>query len=319
MSEAARTDPLESEASGLSVSVLICTRNRPESIGAAVASVLADPGTTELIVIDQSDGEATADALAELCSDRRLTYHRSTTRGVAAGRNEAARLSHGEVLAYTDDDCRVQPGWQAGFAEVFREYPRVGVTFGNVIAVEYSPAHGFVPDYVSSGTTLATTMREKCRRRGIGASMSVRRAAFDDIGGFDEALGPGGPFHACEDGDIAVRGILRGWWVCETDRATVLHDGFRRHERGRDQSGRDWFGIGAAYVKPIRNGHPRVLAVFAYEAWVAVRKPLGSLIRTGRPVGARQILRLLRGAWAGWRTPVDRATLRYRREAAERH
>src|SRR5687767_5343358 len=70
-------------------------------------------------------------------------------------------------------------------------------------------------------------------RRGLplGAGMAVRRAAYDDLHGFDELLGPGAVFGAAEDNDLSWRGLLQGWATVYTGDVEVVHDGFRDLEQ----------------------------------------------------------------------------------------
>ena len=126
------------------------------------------------------------------------------------------------------------------------------MVFSNVLAAAHDRQAGFIPAYVRHDTVMVRTMQDKCRARAIGASLSMRTATFEDIGGFDGALGAGGTFPSCEDGDAAVRSILRGWWVCETDATEVVHFGFRTWAEGKALTRRDWTGIGAAYANPPR-------------------------------------------------------------------
>jgi GT2 family glycosyltransferase len=53
-----------------------------------------------------------------------------------------------------------------------------------------------------------------------GASMLIRRAAFDEVGGFDAQHFP----LYCDDVDISWRWRSRGWKVVTVPRATVFHD-----------------------------------------------------------------------------------------------
>jgi len=107
----------------------------------------------------------------------------------------------------------------------------------------------------------------KNQARGIGAGMAARRAEAVTLGGFDEMLGPGAPFPACEDGDLAVRALLAGFQVYETAKTSVTHFGFRTWAEGRELSRRDWLGIGAAYVKPLKCGRWAFVSVPAHELW----------------------------------------------------
>src|SRR5258708_31619083 len=89
-----------------SVWIVDPTRNRPSPIVPCVASVLATMSFRELIVIDQSDGDATEKGLSQF-SDPRFRYVRTDTRGVTLARNLGIDLSRGDIIACTDDDCRV--------------------------------------------------------------------------------------------------------------------------------------------------------------------------------------------------------------------
>jgi hypothetical protein len=157
------------------------------------------------------------------------------------------------------------------------------------------------------------TLLGKCTARGMGAGMGVRREELIALGGFDEQLGPGSSFPSCEEGDAAVRVILSGYEVCETDRTSVVHHGFRTWAEGRELSRRDWFGVGAAYAKPLRVGRWAFLSVPAYELFVkAVWPPVADLLRLRRPRGALRGVHFLRGFAKGLVEPLDAASLVFR-------
>src|SRR4051812_8733111 len=106
------------------VTVVVCTRNRPSQIPTVVQSLLADrTGSMELIVIDQSDGAETQDALARFLGDPRLVYVRSTTRGKSRGLNEAFRMASGSIVVSTDDDCEASIGWVESMAGALESQP----------------------------------------------------------------------------------------------------------------------------------------------------------------------------------------------------
>src|SRR5690349_16346092 len=70
----------------LPVAVVLATRNRPRHVVGCVDSILANPGFSELIVVDQSDGTATRDVVAA-STDLRIKYVPTDTRGVTSARN----------------------------------------------------------------------------------------------------------------------------------------------------------------------------------------------------------------------------------------
>jgi GT2 family glycosyltransferase len=299
--------------------VVICTRDRGALATAAVASVLASTGDQiEVLLVDQSTDDRTALAVQKLGADPRVRYVRVPARGLGSARNEGLRRARGPIVAFTDDDCVVAGDWIHTIRSIFDTDRRVAIVFANVEAAPHDSTRGFIPAYVRSGTVVLTKVRHKCRARGIGASMAVRRAAADDVGGFDSLLGAGARFPSCEDGDMALRCLLRGWRVVETDRTSVVHSGFRTWEQGRSLARSSMIGIGAAYAKPLKAGRVAALPVLAYEVWVAMSKPFRSLWRIGRPEGLRDLPNLVRGIVSGLRTSIDPETLRYRDVHSER-
>ena len=117
------------------VSVLVCTSNRPDSLLRTVRSLLASDGAHfELLVVDQSDGPESEQALAAFTSDPRLRYVRSRAQGKGAALNEGLRLAGGDFVALTDDDCEAPPDWAAGMALALEEQPTAAIVFCNVTA-----------------------------------------------------------------------------------------------------------------------------------------------------------------------------------------
>jgi GT2 family glycosyltransferase len=296
------------------ITAVIATRNRGSSCVGTVRSILRNQHPHfELIVIDQSTDSQTREALMAFQGDPRFRYVSSKQAGLGRAHNEGLRLAKYDYVAITDDDCEVPVDWLATISDVFAEFPRAAVLFCAVDAAPYDRIEGFIPAYRPRGTVVVRSLPGKCRARGIGAGLSVRRSAIMQIGGFDSELGPGARFPACGDGDIAVRAILAGWQVCETDRTAVLHYGFRTWQQGRDLSRRDWLGIGAAYAKPLKCGRPGILVVIAYEFFGrAVWPPINDLLHLRRPVGLARPISFLRGFLSGLSSPVDKRSMTYR-------
>ncbi len=294
------------------VSAVVCTRNRGDRIASTIESILvADHPNFELIVVDQSDADDTEAAVRRF-ADPRLTYIRSLERGLGRARNEGVKHASGHIVVFTDDDVMVPRPWLTVMSQVFLDHARVAVAFCNVTAAPYDTSAGFVPAYERQGSAEVTTLWGKCGARGIGAGLAVRRSAVLDLGGFDRLLGAGGEFTSCEDGDIAVRALLAGWHLYETDRVAVVHDGFRTWAEGRELTRRDWYGIGAAYSKPIKALRLGAVIVVLYEGvWRALVLPIVDSVRRLRPAGLKRFWYFWRGFFAGLRTPVDRTTITF--------
>lgn len=302
------------EGAARPITALICTRNRGASIEITLRSILENthPNFT-LVIVDQSTNDETRAAVEPFLADPRVCYLRSETKGLGRARNIGLGHAQTEIVAMTDDDCEVPPEWLERIGEAFEAHPTAAVVFCNVEAAPYNPAEGFIPVYQRQGDKLVRTLRDKCAARGIGAGLAVRREAILQLGGFDEMLGAGAEFPSCEDGDIAVRAILGGFHVYETDSVAILHYGFRDWSQGRELAKRDWFGIGAAYAKPLRAGCVRFLIIPSYEFVFHVMKPiLLELLHSGKLRGFTRIVYFWQGFLRGLMTPVDRTTLRFR-------
>jgi glycosyltransferase involved in cell wall biosynthesis len=293
------------------VSALVCTRNRPEDIGKAVRSLLASAeDEIELIVIDQSDDGRTEAALAAFASDRRLCYVRSSSRGKGAALNEGLRRSRGEILVCTDDDCEAPAHWVVAMGRTLEQQPTAAVVFCNVVAPPHDRSAGYVPAYERQHSRLLRSIAATVGGHGLGAGMALRRQVILDLGGFDEALGPGARFPSGDDWDITARALLRGWHVYETAELGIVHHGFRTLEQGRKHARRDWIAIGAVCAKPLRAGHWNAVVVPLWEFSAhAIWPPLADAFRLRRPRGVARIAGFIEGFAAGLLTPVDRKTL----------
>jgi hypothetical protein len=223
------------------------------------------------------------------------------------------RCAHGEIVAYTDDDCFMPQDWLRKIKASFEKDSKIGVVFCNVVAVDYDRSSGFIPAYVRSGEALLRNTSDKLRARGIGAGMAVRKTMALSLGGFDEMLGTGGHFPSCEDGDLTLRTILAGNYVLETDATFVVHEGFRTWKQGKDLARRNWIGIGAAYVKPLRCGRWDALNVVFYEAfWVALFYAIRPVFRFKKPHGLRNFLYVWEGFLKGAFRPIEKSLILYR-------
>ena len=206
------------------------------------------------------------------------------------------------------------PGWIDGMARAMAAQPRAVIVFCNVVAPPHDHAAGYVPGIERTEDQLLTSLSGARHGFGLGAGMALRRDAVLAMGGFDESVGPGARFASGDDWDIALRAMLRGWYIYHAASVSILHHGYRTMEEGRRHALRDWIAIGALCAKPIRTGHlvvvPLVLSLFFGDAlW----PPLRAALRLQRPSGLARIRGFLRGFIGGLRTPVEPGTLIFRR------
>lgn len=284
---------------GPSVSVVVPTLDRPVRATSLVRAVLAGEETPlEVVVVDQSDGEETKRALAELGDDRvrHATHSPPSTSGA---RNSGAHVARGEFVGFLDDDVEVGPTWLAMLrAELLRLDP--DAVFGEV----HAPA-GFVPDRTHLPVSIFHVERARVwekpvhpNRVGYAANLACRRSALLEVGGFDVRLGPGSRFRGAEDMDLAYRLLTGGYRVASTPAFEVVHQQWREPA----DLPRLFYGYnlgGAAFcAKHLRAGDLRALRFLAEQVGGDVRM-VASALRRRSVVRARVAAGRIAGTWSG--------------------
>ena len=294
-------------------SVVVCTRGRGAAIQATVAAILAcQRPDFELIVVDQSEDDATEHALQPFRPDGRLRYVRSATVGTGRSRNIGLRAAQADYVLYTDDDCLVPPDWIEQMLAPFAAHNQVAVVFCAVTPLVKEIAAGFTPSFEFNQSRTVTSLWQYYYRHGMGAGMAVRRRAIHQIGGFDDWLGPGAKFLSGEDADIAIRALCFGWQVYDTAATVVIHDGLRPWSRYLELARRDWFSLGSVYAKPLRCGYLALYFITLFQLiGRGLLEPVGTIRRGQRPQGFKRFLFLLQGLAAGLRQPLDKQHLLY--------
>lgn len=290
------------------VSVVVPTRNRPDQVAECVSAILrcADEHFN-VTVADQSDDNRTAAVVATL-DDPRIVHLRVASRGAANARNAGAAHSTGEIVAFTDDDCRVDSGWITALRRMF-DQSGVALVFGSVVTGPPPEPRAYAAEFAPGRTRVIGSLPSAGEPWGISASMAIRRDAFDRIHVFDPQLGPGARIDSGgEDSDLLIRVLAGGFRVGLTAETHVTHLGFRTGEQARDLYRGYGYALGAVFMKHLRLRTPdarsqlwKWLALFSAQT---VRNGL----RRRQPTGLGFSIGLLKGAMATVRTPIDAST-----------
>jgi glycosyltransferase involved in cell wall biosynthesis len=112
------------------VSIVLPTANRPDRIGTALTSVLAQTyERLEVIVVDDASATPVDDVVASVAGgDPRVRLiRRDVNGGAAAARNTGLGLAQGNFIAFLDDDDRWDPLKLAKQVAYLERHPDVGI------------------------------------------------------------------------------------------------------------------------------------------------------------------------------------------------
>jgi glycosyltransferase involved in cell wall biosynthesis len=216
------------------VSAILPVFNGRRFLRDAVRSVLAQSlPPCELIVVD--DG-STDDSLAVLeglpPAPFPIRVLRQANAGQSAARNLAARHAEGDYLAFLDQDDHWYPQHLEILVEPLAADAAVGWSYsdfdemdfdGNLVTRAFLRAAGLRHPKHSIFECVASDLMI------LPSASVVRRAAFEQAGGFDEALS------GYEDDDLFVRFFRLGWEHVFVDRPLLR---FRIHGNGCSTSRR---------------------------------------------------------------------------------
>lgn len=185
----------------MKVSMILATINRTRELAYFLEHLDAQTYRDfELIVADQNQDERLAPIIGPYQDRFPVLHLRRIPRGASKARNIGLKYASGDIIAFPDDDCWYPPTLLEEVASFFRQYPDVDVV---------------VPDQGKNsliGCLMNFIYQGKPRRVSLFSlpgtvQFFVRRRVIDEVGGFDETLGPGsmGHWEGAEDWDFLIR------------------------------------------------------------------------------------------------------------------
>ena len=199
------------------VSVVIPTRNRPDLLTGCLRALVASfPADAETVVVSDEDAIELGPWLAPFVEPLRLRCVVGRSAGPAAARNCGLAVARGEIVAFTDDDCRPRPGWVATLAAgVSASTPRAtgGTTLNAVADNPYADAAQVILDVVARHERRAYGGEQFFPSNNLAFPADVLRG----LGGFDES------FRTAEDRDLCRRWRQAGFVLQRIPEAVVDH------------------------------------------------------------------------------------------------
>lgn len=224
------------------VSVIICTRDRPEQLEQCLQSLqkLSEPPHEIIIVDNAPQTEQTRHLVRDMPSIRYVLEPRP---GLSVARNTGVRHSTGEIIAFTDDDVIVHPDWLSRLRQSFEDSQVMAMT-GLILPAQLETeaqlifevglgnfGWGYQVKIFDQQFFRATKhLGVPVWRIGAGANMAFRRSVFEAVGHFDERLGAGAS-GCSEDSEYWYRVLAKGW-TCKYEPSAVVFHIHRRDLKG---------------------------------------------------------------------------------------
>jgi glycosyltransferase involved in cell wall biosynthesis len=126
-----------------SVSVVVCTRDRPDPLRALLDSVrgLDIPSDVEweLLVIDNGTGGAGSKLTDLYTGSLPIRRVHEPVGGLSHARNRGVKEARGDYICWLDDDTIVDRGWMKAWLAAFRRHPEASVFGGRILATLEEP------------------------------------------------------------------------------------------------------------------------------------------------------------------------------------
>ena len=279
------------------MSVIIPTYNNRRVLRQTIAALLAQdfpPGAYEVIIADDGSTDGTAEMVQAVRGPVPVRYVPQRNRSRAAARNLGTRQARGRILMFLDSDLWAAP---VLLAEHYKHYAtasrRVGVKGRSITHPDargslFMQVKEMGPDLTVQRTGDLSPFHVTSR------NLSVRRADFEEAGGFDEAFGG----YGWEDMELAMR--LRAAGVVFEYEPLAL--GFHYHAETLEGNVRKLreAGEGAVYFwrKHRRSRHIGMFLEIAPAVlplkWLVYRTPLITpLVRATLPAAEARRWRLI--------------------------
>jgi glycosyltransferase involved in cell wall biosynthesis len=282
----------------MNISIVICSRDRCEKLAATLESIEASSvqgkAKVQIVVVDNGSRDATAERCSAFGhrSKNDFVYLYEGRKGKSWALNRGVAASHGEIVAFTDDDCIVDSKWIHSILDQFISDCELAVLGGSVrlfddrdrpISVttleERTVLWSKEPEARSMGTATDLIIGRGHRSAIIfGANMAARKHSLDEAGEFDVLLGPGTET-VSEDVDFIYRAFQRGMKIVYDPSVVVFHNHGRQTDVQETATLRRYCkGRGALYWKHILAGDRNILRTAADDVYGTTKTILKGLV-----------------------------------------
>ncbi len=235
------------------VSVVVASYNGARTLPACLDSLThLNYPDYEVILVDDGSTDDTARIAAHYPAVR--TIHQKNT-GLSAARNTGISAATGDIIAFTDSDCRADEDW-------------LYYLVGDLLKTDAGAigGHNFPPPEddqiatcvaVSPGGPAHVMLDDRNAEHIPGCNMAFWKGALDDIGGFDPQFRAAG-----DDVDVCWRLLQRGHKIAFSHAGFVWH--YRRNTITAYLHQQIGYGVAEALL---RHKHPEYFNTLGSMRW----------------------------------------------------
>ena len=214
----------------LSVSIIIATANRAESLDRTLLSLrqIRYPNF-EVLVVDGPSHDNTAEIAAKHADY--IRYIPCTRANLSAARNIGIAYAKGDIIVFIDDDAIPEPDWLDLLVAPYQD-PNI-ISVGGFIrdqaGIDFQCKYVVADRYGNSKsyeTLDGVTLDSNNYFSMTGTNFSTRRKNLVEIGGFDEEY-----IYFLDETDVNLRMADRGWEAVVVPKAEIHHKFAASHMR----------------------------------------------------------------------------------------
>ncbi|NJL91608.1 MAG: glycosyltransferase [Coleofasciculaceae cyanobacterium SM2_1_6] len=184
------------------ISVIIPVHNGERDLldlWSCLRSQTIDPLQVEYLIVDNQSLDRTPEILQEIIKKSNFpnlaTLQAPEIQSAYAARNVGIKAARGEIVVFTDVDCRPQPDWLAQLIPPFQN-PQVHLVMGEITGLA---SKNWLEIYAEQTHILSQrhTLNHEFLPYGQTANLAVRKAILREVGLFRPYLATGGDADLC--------------------------------------------------------------------------------------------------------------------------
>lgn len=229
------------------ISLIVPTIGKFESVIQLLNSVESAEGfgDIEVIIIDQNLNSKLKDYVYLEFNNLNIIYLKSSIKGLSKARNKGLLHANGDVIVFSDDDVVYKTDYFLNLLIIENKNPSTDVFIAKLLNIENDEFYTSPPDPLYFSNGLINYM--SC----CSVTLNVRK---ESIINFNQELGAGEYFGACEDSDFVLQLFRNKVKFNFFEELIVRHPKFVKNQQEFSRIKNYSLGFGAFYKIQIKKG-----------------------------------------------------------------